>query len=457
VIAPLLVLLAASAAVATDTTEPQTKTPASWRTKPSASQLLGAWPAEALAKHIEGKVQLNCAVTTAGQADDCKVVSETPAGLGFGSAALLLTPTFLFNPARDATGPIVSRVNIPINFNMAAAETPDPPFKTPPSWLRKPTASQLFDAWPAVANAKRIEGRAELNCRVNVEGLAEDCKVVSEEPSGFGFGNAALLLAPTLLFNPARNDSGPVPSHVNIPINFKGDEVWKRSSGPGIAATTEVLEHPVWSAAPTFADLGAAYPKHGEGRAFYVAFRCDIENNGSLANCDVKQSEPRDGGAEAAARTLIRRFRLDPKALGDRMLLRPRTDVAIRLIDPSSAEFRERRIAEPLWVAVVDPNSTPGIYPPQAAAKSIPTGVGIATCHVDADGTLSGCVPGKANPEGFGFSESAVKVAAVMRMRIWTQGGGPVDGAVINIPIRLNLSKVSAAAASAPPTKSPGE
>jgi len=449
-------VLAASATAAATTPDPPFKTPASWATKPTASQLLGAWPADALAKHVEGKVQLNCAVTTAGMADDCRVVSETPGGLGFGDAALLLTPTFRFNPARDTAGPIVSRVNIPIDFNVAAADTPDPPFKTPPSWLRKPTASQLLDAWPAVANAKRIEGRAELNCRVNVAGLAEDCTVVSETPTGFGFGNAALLLAPTLLFNPARNDSGPVPSHVNVPINFKGDEVWKRSSGPDLTATTEILEHPVWTAAPTFADLGAAYPARGGGRAFYVAFRCDIESNGSLANCDVKQSEPKDGGAEEAARKLIRRFRLDPKALGDRMLLRPRTDVAIRLIDPSSAEFRERRIAEPLWVAVVDPNSTPGIYPPQAAAKSIPTGVGIATCHVDADGTLSGCVPGQASPEGYGFSEAAVRVAAVMRMRIWTQAGGPVDGAVINIPIRLNLSKAAAATASKPATQPPG-
>jgi TonB family protein len=333
-----------------------------------------------------------------------------------------------------------------------ATDPPSHQVKTPADWLRKPTPSQLRDAWPVEAFGKHIEGKVQLNCAVNTAGLAEDCKVESETPSGLGFGAAALLLTPTFLFNPARDASGPVLSRVNIPINFAAGGSWTGSRAPVLAATEEILRDPVWTAAPTFEDLGAAYPARGAGRAFYVAFRCDIDKGGSLSRCDLKQSEPRDGAAEAAARTLIRRFRLDPTGLDTR--LRPRTDVAIRLIDPSSADFRERQIAEPLWVTVADPSSKLGIYPPQAAAKGIRTGVGIATCHVEFDGTLSGCVPGKANPEGAAFSEAAVRVASVMRMRRWTQAGGPVDGAMINLPIRFNLSPEDAA--SAPPSRAPG-
>ena len=78
--------------------------------------------------------------------------------------------------------------------------------------------------------------------------------------------------------------------------------------------------------------------------------------------------------------------------------------------------------------------------PPEAVAKGLKTGRGVARCVVAPDGALTGCTPAPGDPDGVGFSEAAVKLAASMRMNPWTADGGPVDGAVIRLPIRFNLA-----------------
>jgi hypothetical protein len=90
-------------------------------------------------------------------------------------------------------------------------------------------------------------------------------------------------------------------------------------------------------------------------------------------------------------------------------------------------------------VAGFDPDEALAVYPPEAAAKGVASGRGVARCLVAPGGTLTDCAPQAGDPDGLGFSEAAVKLAATMRMNPWTADAAPVDGAMVDVAVRLNL------------------
>ena len=318
----------------------------------------------------------------------------------------------------------------------AAEAPPRPPVVINPDWLKKPTAEDIIGVWPPGALQHGVQGRATIDCRVNLQGLAEDCRVDSETPAGQGFGVAAISLAPQFQFRPATRDGVPFASRVSVPINFHTD---KPTNGAETSYTEFFLVRTaVWLQAPRFDDLGAAYPRGGGGQPGYVAFRCGVKPDGFLRNCEAIRENPTGKGFESAARGLLKIFRLDLDAEGLKSKHSIMVDVPIRLIDPRSNEFTSRVVGEPLWLTTVDPK-TAGLFPAQAAQARFQTGRGVAECVVAPDGRLTACAPGAATPPGLGFSELAVQVAGVMRMNRWSNGGGPIDGAHINLPVRFNL------------------
>ena len=125
-------------------------------------------------------------------------------------------------------------------------------------------------------------------------------------------------------------------------------------------------------------------------------------------------------------------------------------DVPIRLVDPASAEYSTRRIGEPTWLTTVDSNKVVALFPTQAIEKGYKQGRGIAHCVVAADGALTACTPGPADPPGLGFSEAAVLVAGVMRMNRWSSAGGPIDGAPVDLPVQLKLGTSTPTVAPSP-------
>lgn len=69
-----------------------------WVSRPSADQLLRAYPGRALAAGVTGSAQLRCQVRVDGRLTDCVVASETPSGQGFGRAASGLSRHFRMSP-----------------------------------------------------------------------------------------------------------------------------------------------------------------------------------------------------------------------------------------------------------------------------------------------------------------------------------------------------------------------
>jgi protein TonB len=74
--------------------------------------------------------------------------------------------------------------------------------------------------YPPNAQKTGREGRAVIKCKITVRGTAEDCVVVSEDPPGLGFGQAALGMSCLFKFKPATLAGKPVEAEMTIPIRF---------------------------------------------------------------------------------------------------------------------------------------------------------------------------------------------------------------------------------------------
>ena len=217
-----------------------------------------------------------------------------------------------------------------------------------------------------------------------------------------------------------------------------------------IAYTGPVIQSPVWSRAPSFADVAAAYPAGAHGVDGSATLFCRFGADGALSACEVESEAPGGLGFGEAAKSLASKFTVavDPSwSIGaDRFGV----EVPIQLMSPDKPKMRDRLIDRPVWTTKLTSNAVASFFPAEATAKGMATGRGVAECRVQADGALTACRPVSAEPEGVGFSEAAAKAASAMRMSPWTKDGGPVDGATVRIPIRLTVDDSPVNVASGP-------
>ncbi len=87
-----------------------------------------------------------------------------------------------------------------------------------PRWLQRPR--NLGRYYPARAVAREMEGEAVLDCLVSTSG-ALACRVVSETPRNWGFGEAALRIAADYRMAPAMRNGVPVEGRYRMRVPFE--------------------------------------------------------------------------------------------------------------------------------------------------------------------------------------------------------------------------------------------
>jgi TonB family protein len=197
----------------------------SWAAAPAYSDVVAAYPEKAKAASITGKATLSCGFNAQGGLKACEVIAEEPQGQGFGRAAKDLTALFRADPGQakqsDLSGLLVQ---LPVTF-AAQMLSSEKPVIGKPRWVQLPSAEEVGDAYPDAARKASIwTGRAALACLVQSDGKVA-CSLDSEAPAGYGFGEAAMRIAPHFRLATWTTEGLPVVGgKVRIPIRFEAPE-----------------------------------------------------------------------------------------------------------------------------------------------------------------------------------------------------------------------------------------
>src|SRR5450432_400814 len=88
-----------------------------WLRRPTGEEFASLYPKAAVDQRIEGRATMQCKVDAEGALIDCALLTEDPAGEGFGPAALAMSSLFRMRPmTRDGQPVSGGIVRIPIRF-----------------------------------------------------------------------------------------------------------------------------------------------------------------------------------------------------------------------------------------------------------------------------------------------------------------------------------------------------
>ncbi len=94
-----------------------------WISRPNRDDISRYYPERAQRTETEGAARMSCLFTAKGTLAACSVLDETPAGMGFGDAALKMSKLFAVRPLMPDGSPVEgARVDVSISFNFSREE-----------------------------------------------------------------------------------------------------------------------------------------------------------------------------------------------------------------------------------------------------------------------------------------------------------------------------------------------
>lgn len=296
------------------------------------------FPAVALATGVSGRVFLSCNVAADG-ASSCEAAEDSPAGLGFGAAAVAVSRGWTFAPAQENGRAVASVRRLTIVFQNevptrqilqgtlfvdAIAGSSAPQDSAGPT-LTNETREALSCSWsgrfcwsnasssgltredqnagyyPPAARTAGFNGRALVACAIRADRHA-DCGVETETSPGQEFGAYAVRLVSDVATS-LNLEPGAV---FRVPVQFAVHPANQRPRSPEI-----------WERRPTAFDFEQYFPMEAlanehEGRTILI---CEIMANRHL-NCAGGFEDPVGEGFGQAAAAISRSFVLSPEFFG---------------------------------------------------------------------------------------------------------------------------------------------
>jgi protein TonB len=126
-------------------------------------------------------------------------------------------------PEQRVPPPDLSAPPTPTPLPVAVDPPPAPPSPvlTGMVWLQRPSAQDFNRYYPSRAAEREQEGRVVLDCIVSADGRIA-CTVSSEDPTGWGFGEAALRISRNFRAAAQTSDGRPTSGgRARVPITFR--------------------------------------------------------------------------------------------------------------------------------------------------------------------------------------------------------------------------------------------
>jgi hypothetical protein len=204
-------------------------------------------------------------------------------------------------------------------------------------------------------------------------------------------------------------------------------------AAPAVAQT-------VWTAAPTAADVAAAYPEKAKaaGVAGGVELMCTAARSGDMTDCSVIGESPRGYGFGFAARRLAEQ---KMQASG----VTKGSEVRVSLAFPAElAKGQSLSVKTPIWTALPTVGEIQSAVPKtEGAANNARVTL---VCDVLPGGSLSACAVDREEPAGQGFGPAILTLAPKFKVALISAEGFPTVGGKVRVPVRFDLKPVKQAA-----------